>query len=78
MELRNTSGLAFVDVSSEDHRIYEFESGRTIRIEAPKWLHVAASGSHRLLDGSGVSHYIPSGWIWLRWTSRRDAPHFVK
>ena len=67
----------FVDVGSETFRSYMFPEmvsaegvrrlPNIVRIDNPKWLYVAPSGSHRILDKNGRSHYIPSGWTHLWW-----------
>jgi len=74
----NESGLEFKNISTEEKRIYEWESGATITIAMPEYLNVSPSGGHRILDHFGVSHYIPSGWIHLSWTVFENAPNFVK
>jgi hypothetical protein len=75
MELKNKSGLNFQDISSEYYRIYEFEN-KEIKITNPLYLNVSPSGGHRILDADGVSHYIPSKWLHLRWLSRENSPNF--
>lgn len=77
-EFRNNSDLDFVDISSEAERTYAWVGGQSLTIENPLKLHVAPSGSHRIFDGAGRSHYIPAGWHHLTWTARDGAPHFVK
>ncbi len=66
-------GMEFKDISNEMYREYDFGGGCIYRIEHPHWLHVKrqteTQHSHRILDKAGVSHYIPSGWIGLRWSS---------
>jgi hypothetical protein len=74
----NKSGLDFSDISSEEYRVYEFESGRSILISKPLRLNVSPSGGHRVFDEDGVSHYIPKGWIHLKWKSKEGQPNFVK
>ena len=70
MEFINKSGLEFKDISSEWSRTYHFlkngEIGK-VTINQPLKLNVSSSGGHRIWDGKGVSHYIPSGWIHLEW-----------
>lgn len=78
MEFKNESHLIFTDISSEQYRVYEFSNGKVIRIDEPQWLNVSAGGGHRVFDGSGMSHYVPKGWVWLRWKARDGQPHFVK
>lgn len=78
MDFVNESGLEFSDISSESEREYTFESGVSVLILGPLKLNVSASGGHRVFDSSGDSHYIPSGWVHLRWTAKNGGPHFVK
>lgn len=77
-ELRNKSGLEFIDISSENVRWYIFEGGQIVEIEYPSWLHVSPSGGHRILDAVGICHYIPPTWIHLCWRVGEGCPHFVK
>ena len=77
-EFNNASDLEFTDISSEQWREYQFLGGQAIRIEAPLKLNVSASGGHRVFDAEGVSHYVPAGWIHLKWTAKDGAPNFVK
>ncbi len=74
----NTSVHQFSDISSEVYRVYEFESGKAVRIDGPLKLNVSPSGGHRVFDASGTSHYIPKGWVHLRWETKEGRPHFVK
>lgn len=78
MDLKNESGLAFTNIESEEWREYTFPRGESVRIEGPVALNVSKSGGHRLLDKNGTSHYVPPGWIHLRWQVREGLPHFVK
>jgi hypothetical protein len=72
----NISGIEFSDISSEEYRVYEF-AGKSVRIDSPKLLNVSKSGGHRILDASGISHYVPSGWLHLFWKARDGEPSFV-
>lgn len=74
--MNNETAHEFKDISSEAYREYTFAGG-VVRIEAPTHLHVSKSGGHRLLDAAGFSHYVPSGWIHLRWTAKPGAANFV-
>lgn len=78
IEFRNESGLEFVDISSEKYRTYSWVGGQSLTIECPLKLHVAPSGSHRVFDGAGRSHYISGGWYHLTWTAKDEEPHFVQ
>lgn len=73
----NQSANKFVDISSEEFRTYVFSNGSEVTIQAPLQLSVNAGG-HRLFDAEGVSHYIPKGWIHLKWKAKAGQPHFVK
>lgn len=77
MELINKTDRQFTDISSEEYREYEFGNS-VVRIEQPQFLNVSDSGGHRVLDGAGISHYIPDGWIHLQWKAKSGSPHFVK
>jgi hypothetical protein len=77
IELRNESPNTFADISTEQYRTYKFPGGDEVRIEGPAYLAVTAGG-HRLLDESGVSHYIPKGWLHLHWKAKEGKAHFVK
>lgn len=74
-EFRNLSGLEFKDISAEVERTYTFASGATVSIMGPQRLNVSASGGHRIFADDGC-HYIPAGWIHLRWTVKDEAAHF--
>lgn len=78
MEFKNNSGLEFSDISSEEFREYLFGGGSVVRIDKPVMLNVSTSGGHRLFDESGLSHYIPSGWIHLKWKAKDGCANFVK
>lgn len=73
IKLKNESGLDFIDISSEEWRMYNFGE-YSIQINNPQWLSVSESGGHRILDDAGVSHYIPPKWLMLSW---KGNPHFV-
>jgi len=73
--VRNDTELIFTDISSEEYREYLFPQGASVLIQNPTHLHVSKSGGHRILDANGVSHYVPKGWIHLRW---KGTPNFVK
>ena len=76
VDFKNDSGLEFKDISTELWREYAFEKGQVVRIEKPLKLYVSDNG-HRLLDSGGVSHYVPFGWIHLRWQAKEGEPQFV-
>jgi len=71
--LENNTNLEFIDISSEEWRAYEWAEEEII-INKPQWLAITDSG-HRILDGDGISHYIPKGWLHLSWEGN---PHFVR
>lgn len=65
--LTKPTNLEFMDISTEEYRIYEYPDGKTIKIKLPVQLNVSKSGGHRVLDKAGMSHYIPTGWRHLYW-----------
>lgn len=76
-EFKNATNLEFIDISSEAWREYQFPGGELVRIDGPIKLHISGDQGHRLFDAEGVSHYIPSGWIHLKWESKSGFPNFV-
>ncbi len=72
----NKSKHTFTDISSEAWREYVFENGK-VYIERPTHLSVSSSGGHRILDALGISHYIPTGWLHLRWQAFGGEANFV-
>jgi len=75
-EFRNNSGLIFKDITDEQYREYVFPNG-VIRVDEPIFVNVSASGGHRVFAADGKSHYIPKGWMDLRWEAKEDRPHFA-
>lgn len=73
----NKTDYEFKDISTEEYRVYHFPQLESIRINNPTHLHVSASGGHRILDADGVSHYIPSGWLHLKWKAKEGEANFV-
>ena len=49
-----------------------------MQIKQPLQLNVNESGGHRIFDVEGVSHYVPAGWIHLKWIAKGGAPNFVR
>ena len=76
--MKNESGLEFNEISAEKYRTYEWSNGFKLTITEPTHLNVSNSGGHRILDKSGKSHYIPSGWVHLYWEVFDGQPNFVK
>lgn len=74
----NESGLSFTDISTEAVRRYHFKGDEVVEIRGPLLLNVSRSGGHRIFDNTGVSHYVPKGWIHLSWVAEDGKPHFVK
>ena len=64
-----TDDLKWKSIEHETFRIYRFPEDEYVLINEPRLLHVSRSGGHRVLDADNTSHYIPSGWIHLYWTT---------
>lgn len=77
MEITNNPNLKFDSLEDEQFRVYEFVDGSSFKIENPVALNVSGSGGHRVLDGTGLSHYIPTGWVHLYWKVKEGAPAFA-
>ena len=75
-EFRNGSKLTFSVIDDEKYREYVFPQG-VIRIDEPLCVNVSASGGHRVFSADGMSHYIPKGWMVLRWEAKTDRPHIA-
>lgn len=76
IDLHEETEYEFVDISSEQYREYDF-NGVSVRIDRPAYLAVSENG-HRVLDESGVSHYIGFDGFYFKWESKDGKPHFVK
>lgn len=74
--ITSNRGLIFASLENESFRVYEFDGGTQVRIENPVAVSLSSSGGHRILDGEGVSHYIPPTWIHLYWMVKEGKPHF--
>jgi len=73
MILNNDTHYKFQDISSEEYREYKFRKNKIARINMPLKLSVSETGAHRVFDADGVSHYIPKGWIQIRWKAKEDS-----
>ena len=76
MDFVNKSKYEFIDVSNEEWREYDF-GGTIVVLKDPLKLAISESG-HRVFTGDGISHYIPKGWMHLRWKAKAGAPQFVR
>jgi hypothetical protein len=73
---RIRKSMEFKDLTDEKYRVYEFPNGKNVLITDPQKLNVSKSGGHRVLDGEGVSHYIPAGWFHLFWVVKEGKEPF--
>lgn len=64
-----------IDISSEVYRLYRFPKGESVMIKKPAILIVSDNG-HRVVDKEGYSHYVPYGWIHLKFKVEKGASHF--
>lgn len=71
-----TRGDAAKNIASEERRIYTFPFGTQVVIEQPITLIVSDNG-HRIADSEGNGHYIPMGWIHLKWINKNGCPAIV-
>ena len=60
------------DISMELRRTYTWGYGAQVVIERPVTLHVSEHG-HRIADADGNGHYIPNGWVHLKWETKPGA-----
>lgn len=59
-------------INTELRRTYTWPDGSTVTIEAPQTL-ITSENGHRIVDDEGNGHYIPKGWIHLKWFNKPDA-----
>ena len=76
IELRNESDNKFKKIIGEVRR-YHFPDGTEYIIVQPRYLNVSKSGGHRIVDSSGVGHYVRPGWLAISWTVLDNEPHFT-
>lgn len=66
--------LKFYDIAElEEWREYVFSDNNVYRIEKPVKLHVKRhdnGDSHRVIDAAGIRHYVPAGWIAMRFSGQ--------
>lgn len=78
-DLINNTNATFTSLN-DDWREYDIVKDgvlHTIRIEKPRFLNINPRHfAHRVLDAQGVAHYIPCGFIALRWKVADGTPHF--
>lgn len=65
-----------IDISTEAERTYRFPDNQLVTIENPVKLITSPNG-HRVADAAGNGHYIPKGWIHLKWVNKPGAPAIV-
>jgi hypothetical protein len=66
-----------VDISSEAYRFYTYADGKTFRIDGPVSLYVLPNGSHRIVDGSGLTHRPSPDFVGISWMPQTGQPAFV-
>ena len=79
VEFINKSNLMFKDIDDEEYRVYTFgKDGKIyyVTILRPTKLNVSPSGGHRIFTESGECHYIPTGWVHLKWKAKEGQEHF--
>lgn len=55
------------DISVEAWREYQFGNKVVVRIEKPVDLYISASGSHRVVDEEGITHWVRGDFTTIRW-----------
>jgi len=76
-QMVDACGREWLDISSEKYRVYRFPDQEIVEVHEPLRLLISDSGGHRVFDNSGQCHYIPAGWIHIRWVPKEGQPHFV-
>ena len=77
-EFIDESGLIFSDISVEEVREYHFPNQQVLKISNPMYLHVSATGGHRVYSEDGYSWYVQpkEGW-YIKWYAKDGEPNFV-
>lgn len=71
-------GYSKLDISSEQYREYAYPNGKAFRIDNPKDLYILTdTGSHRVVDTSGVTHRPERGYVGISWKPTSGAPPFI-
>lgn len=68
--------IEFKSIEDEQFREYVFPGGEVVRVYGIA-LNVSSSGGHRIKGSDGFAHYIPSGWIHLRWMPKNENEMFA-
>ena len=82
-EFTSNPNLEFRDISSEKWRVYVYPGGEEIAVKKPLAVCVTSryrnygGNSHRIVDGKGVSHYMPAGWIHIYWKRKKGTKPFL-
>lgn len=66
--------LKGTDISVEFFRTYVYDKGATYTITNPKTLFITDTGSHRVVDKSGLTHYPRNDWVGLQWKQTDGKP----
>ena len=56
-----------LDISMEKKREYGYMNRPPLTISNPIMLFITEDGGHRVKDFDGWVHYVPSGWVTLKW-----------
>ncbi len=64
------------DISTEIRRTYTWPDGTTVSISNPIQL-ITSNNGHRIADADGNGHYVPKGWVHLKWINRPGAQPIV-
>lgn len=70
-------GHTIVEIDSELYRTYTYKDGSKFRINDPKTLYITENGSHRIVDGEGVTHRPERDYLGISWKPRAGSPPFV-
>jgi len=63
------------DISHEEYREYVFPGGEVVRVSGTRQ-HITKSGAHKIDGVDGLGHYIPAGWVHLRWKEKPGYERF--
>ena len=66
-----------IDISMEQKREYGYLDRPPLTISKPLMLFVTEGGTHRVKDVDGWVHYVPRGWVTLKWLPKPNSIEVV-
>lgn len=65
-----------LDITSEQYRTYHYPDF-DYTVQLPQYVILSDSGTHRVLDAEGVSHWIAAGFKAISWKVKEGEKNFT-